>query len=409
MLSEVFPRRYRVYQQSPFVQDLDSFSAWLMEAGYTRVCARAHVFRLKCVLERMTRAEPDATYTEAQLHAAFGVKHTSAKRRALFRATERAYQRFLSSQNRLARAPLDDPFARLRSDYRRYLAELRALSSATIRHHEITVTDFLQHALRSNQPLCGLSHADIEAYLRLKTNAVGRGRLQHIIAHLRAFLHYCHSRGAIHSRLDVIDTPRTYQDELPPRALKWSVVQALLHSIDRSSRSGWRDYAILHLMAHYGLRPSEIVTLQLQCIDWTAKSLQVEQRKTRSALILPLARQTVSVLRRYLDQARPSSSHPQLFLRARCPAGALKRYAVTDIFKKRAAQSGLMLEGHSVYCLRHSFAMRLLQRGVGIKAIGDLLGHRTLASTGVYLRLDVDMLRGAALPVPKQVRGGRHA
>jgi len=50
----------------------------------------------------------------------------------------------------------------------------------------------------------------------------------------------------------VIDTARIYHDELPPRALDWSLVQALLRSIDRSSKSGWRDYAILHLLADCG-------------------------------------------------------------------------------------------------------------------------------------------------------------
>jgi site-specific recombinase XerD len=61
----------------------------------------------------------------------------------------------------------------------------------------------------------------------------------------------------------------------------------------------------------------------------------------------------------------------------------------------------LALQGTSAYCLRHSFAMRLLQRGVGIKAIGDVLGHRGLESTCVYLRLQLDALRDVALPVPQ--------
>ena len=78
----------------------------------------------------------------------------------------------------------------------------------------------------------------------------------------------------------------------------------------------------------------------------------------------------------------------------------MKHYAVIGIFAKRAQQSGLPLQGTSPYTLRHSFAMRLLRRGVGVKAIGDLLGHRSLESTCVYLRLDIDMLRTVALPVP---------
>jgi site-specific recombinase XerD len=200
----------------------------------------------------------------------------------------------------------------------------------------------------------------------------------------------------------VIDTVRVYRDELPPRALPWPLVEELLSSINRSGRSGWRDYALLHLMSHYGLRPSEVVSLRLGSIDWSCRTLRVEQCKTHSTLVLPLADQTVSILQRYMEGGRSHSPHPQLFLRARCPAGALTRHAVSDIFKKRAAQSGLPIEGYCAYSLRHAFAMRLLQRGVGLKAIGDLLGHGHLGSTCQYLRLDIDMLRGVALPVPGQ-------
>ena len=106
------------------------------------------------------------------------------------------------------------------------------------------------------------------------------------------------------------------------------------------------------------------------------------------------------MLRRYLIAGRTFCDRPQLFLRTRSPAGALTHYTVVGIFAKRARQSGLPLQGTSSYALRHSFAMRLLRRGVGVKAIGDLLGHHSLESTCVYLRLDVDMLRTVALPVP---------
>ncbi len=204
-------------------------------------------------------------------------------------------------------------------------------------------------------------------------------------------------------RLDTIDAPRVYRGELPPRALTWPLVQRLLRSIDRRSRLGWRDYAILHLMAHYGLRPSEIVTLTLGSIDWQAKTLRVKQCKTRSDLVLPLAGQTMRMLRRYLYRGRPGGARPELFLRARTPAGPLTHCAIGDLYQKRARESGLPLQGTSSYCLRHSFAMRLLDRGVGIKVIGDLLGHRTLESTCVYLRLQTGTLRDVALPLPAPV------
>ena len=60
--------------------------------------------------------------------------------------------------------------------------------------------------------------------------------------------------------------------------------------------------------------------------------------------------------------------------------------------------SGLGPMGSSAYSLRHAFAMRLLNRGVGVKAIGDLLGHRSLESTCVYLRLQTEVLREGNVP-----------
>jgi len=255
--------------------------------------------------------------------------------------------------------------------------------------------------LGPGQATTDLIYADVERYLQFKSSSVTRQTLQHTVAHLRGFLRYSYERGYTRSRLDTrIDTPRTYRGELPPRALDWALVQGLLNSIDRSSKAGWRDYLILYLMAHYGLRPSEVVTLRLDSINRRARVLHVEQRKTRSPLVLPLAAETLSLLDQYLSLGRPSSRHRELFLRVRSPEGSLRPSTVTTIFEKRARRSGLPLSGCSAYCLRHTFAMRLLTRGVGIKAIGDLLGHRTLESTCQYLRLDVDMLRGVALPVP---------
>jgi integrase/recombinase XerD len=405
MLRALFPRGHTTYERSSFVQDLEDFSAWLNEGEYSRQCTRGHVFRLKRSLERMASAEPTSIYTVALLDKAFGTNCTSPRRSMLYRATQRAYQKFLSSRGRLMASSVTKPFAGLRRRYHDELCELRGLSSDTIKQHERTIDDFLGCVLTAGTSnLESIAHGDVEHYLAVKSRSVSRQRLQHVVAHLRAFLRFCRAGGDISAPLDVIDTPRIHCDELPPRALAWPLVQALLRSIKRSSRSGWRDYAILHLMAFYGLRPCEIASLQLGSIDWNARILKVGQRKTRSTLTLPLTDRTARILHRYLTHGRPCSSHPQLFLRARCPAGALTRYAVSDIFEKHAARAGLP-DGYSAYSLRHAFAMRLLKQGVGVKVIGDLLGHRNLGSTCQYLRLDIDMLRMVALPVPTQARG----
>ncbi len=408
MLQEVLPKSHRSYHQSPWAEELDEFGIWLRASRYSPNSTRGHLSRFKHALERMADFGPKSVFTVVQLDEAFRSSGPSQPRAARYRGTQRAYQRFLAAKGRLTTPPTCDRFATLRLGYRQHLAELWGLAAATIQHHDATVRDFLSRVFGPYQDLTDLTCADVERYLLLKSSEVKRQTLQQSVAQLRSFLRYSYERGEIKSRLDgTIDTLRTYRGELPPKALDWGLVQKLLSSIDCASRTGWRDYTILHLMAHYGLRPSEIVTLRWDSIDWRAGVLHVEQRKTRSPLVLPLADRTLGVLRCYLSRRRPSSERFELFLRTRSPAGTLKAGAVTDIFEKWARQSGLPLDGYSAYCLRHSFAMRLLGRGVGVKAIGDLLGHRSLKSTCQYLRLDVNMLRQVALPVPNVEQKGR--
>lgn len=240
-----------------------------------------------------------------------------------------------------------------------------------------------------SRSLSALTQREIEAFIELRSRDLSRHSMQHLVAHLRAFLRFCYEHGELNSRLDqVIDTPRAHLGELLPRAAEWRTVRSLLASIDRTRRAGWRDYCILHLIAHYGLRPSEVVTLCLDSIDWEQCILRVNQRKTLTALSLLLAGSTMRVLRQYhaVERDRQGWTHPELFLRACCPSGPLLRTAVCDIFEKRirAAKLGTTSD---VYCLRHAFAMRLLTRGVGVKLIGDLLGRRRLDTTCTYLML----------------------
>lgn len=406
-----FPSKTRaLLARSQHAEELKAFARWLGRKCYAPPVVQRHLLRLEQVLPRLAESGLDA----AQLHAAFAAVGRGVPSRPLvFNATERAYARYLLATGRLHRASDAGPYAQLCESYQRQLLELRGLSLSSREHHAMTVSDFLVRGLGAAQGLRTLTIPDIERYVALRSRELSRHSLQHVVGHLRSFLRFCRDQGVVERPLDAIETPRTYRGELPPQALEWSAVQALIRSIDVHSRAGYRDHCILHLMAHYGLRPSEVVALRIDSIDWGTAVLHVVQCKTRSDLFLPLAPQTLHILRRYLDRERLAhgTEHPELFLRARCPSGPIERWAIGDIFKKRVREAGIELPGHNVYRLRHTFAMRLLTRGVGVKAIGDLLGHRSLESTCAYLRLDVEMLRGVALDVPQSGAGlgARHA
>ena len=397
MLKDIFPRDHTRYAQSRFGTELESFASWLVEQGHLRHPLRLHVFRVKQVLDRSDRFQSGSTFREVDLQEAFVVEGPGAY---LYLCTGRLFARFLAASNKLVRQESLDALSLLRRRYLAYLSDVRGFAAHSVKHHESTVADFMSRGLRSDGGLAGLTADDVEAYIQLKSKVNTRQSLEHVVAHVRAFLRYCGEHGEAPAGLHVIDRPRVYRGELPPRALDWTLIRRLLASIRRSDPRGKRDYAILHLMAFYGLRPSEVAALRLDSIDWEAATLTVQQCKTRSVLVLPLALRTLRILRRYLTDARPLNDLPQLFLRVRSPIVALKHYGVIEVFGYRVAKSGLPTNRTSSYALRHAFAMRLLTCGVGIKAIGDLLGHRSLEATCVYLRIDAEMLRTVALPVP---------
>ena len=284
---------------------------------------------------------------------------------------------------------------------------MRGLALSTVDQHTRLARLFLEKGLPSSGQLTDLSALDVERFIAVRAKRLGRGSLQMTAAYLRSFLRFCADRGEVAAGIDIFDMPRRYRDEQPPRAIPWTLIEQLLDSIDRSTPVGLRDHAIFYLMAHYGLRTGEIPLLMLDSIDWQARTLRVEQPKTYSVLVLPLTDPAAEVLQRYLREGRPAGDRPELFPRLIAPAGALTRTAIAQTFQRHVRRSGLPLSGASPYGLRHGFAMRLLERNIGIKAIGDLLGHRSLEATSAYLRLQIDALRDVALPLPGECHAHR--
>jgi integrase/recombinase XerD len=314
-------------------------------------------------------------------------------------------ERFLCVQGSVpqGQAPPPSPMAVEVADFAAYLHDTHGLAQKTIAGHCVRLHAFLKflHFERSPSVLRQLQLRHLDAFLCQSARTHDRSSLQHVAATLRAFLKWRHAQGRLARPLHLqIETPRVYRGERLPRALPRSQVESLLRSIDQSEAGGRRDFALLYLAAAYGLRSGELIRLTLDDIDWQGRTLRVLQTKTRQVLQLPLTDEAANVLIRYLRLGRAQSAHRQLLLRMLAPRGPLQSNAVGAVIAHRIRDSGLDVPPCGTNVLRHSLAMRLVQQGVTVKAIGDVLGHRDITSTAVYVRLDVDHLREVALPVP---------
>jgi len=408
MLSELFPRSHDKYSSLHLLgATVDDFVGWLFRQGYRRyrvVQFLPYARRIDRMLWQCGVRAIRAITREALRDC--GLPPGRSQDAPTLAATARLLELYLEEVGLLKVAPTAPPTAsqRLLAEYRSFLEDVRGFARSTVGEHVRTAAQLLEHLDYERRPssLAKLVATDIEAFVRIRGQRISRASLQHEIAHLRSLLRFLAMRGKTSPGLETqIDTPRVYRLEQLPRALPWETVEGFLRSIDRSTPRGLRDYAIFLLMATYGLRACEIVTLTLDDVEWRDKRIYVRPSKRPTPLVLPLTDAVATALIDYLHRGRPALPDRELFLRTCSPGGALGATAVAESYRAWSSRSGLSIPYHGPHCLRHSYAVHLLRQGISLKTIGDLLGHRSAESTCVYLRLAIDDLRDVALPLPK--------
>ena len=235
--------------------------------------------------------------------------------------------------------------SKISAAYAHYLKTVRGGAASTIQQNSYTASRFLAYLKVEKQPgrLKSLTVKDLEAFVKAISPHVTAGQAcSTCVGRLRSFFRFLAVTGEIPQGLDrQIDGPRVYQEEQLPQTLPWETVQSLLNSIDRSSPTGHRDFTMFLLMATYGLRASDVVALTLDDIRWRAGKISISQRKTGTALELPLTDTVGTALYRYLKKAPPPPPFRQIFLRVKAPIGALKTSALSIAFRVWARRSGV--------------------------------------------------------------------
>jgi site-specific recombinase XerD len=173
-------------------------------------------------------------------------------------------------------------------------------------------------------------------------------------------------------------------------------VRRLLGMVDVREPNGRRNYAMLLLIASYGLRGCEVRALRLNDVDWAHDEIVIFAPKTGRRRVLPLTRPAGEAVLDYLLAERPPSRHREVFLSSRPPHGPL-RSKINPWLGRQLDKAGIVTDRRGAHILRHSLAVHLLRSGETLKSIGDLLGHRRPDTTFIYTKLQVDDLRSVAL------------
>lgn len=147
---------------------------------------------------------------------------------------------------------------------------------------------------------------------------------------------------------------------------------------------------MVHLAFTLGLRPVEISSISLDDISFEKKQLTLKKRKSHNPITLPLPEMTIKAIALYLVGVRPKSKHRILFLTIKSPYGPISPITVSHCIQKAMQEANL---DSSAYSLRHTYAQNLLESGISIFEIKQMLGHDTIDSTKIYLHVHTKLMR----------------
>ena len=239
-----------------------------------------------------------------------------------------------------------------------------------------------------------LSYAHMQRFDVFLAKVPSKRSAQRKASSVRSFLKFLRKNG-VHFEVDLPSTGGFKVGKRLPKAISQQAVVEMV-AVEIDSDIHRRNLAILELLYGAGLRVSELLSLDLSQIDFASSAIRVTGKRNKTRLI-PLPDQTSSALHRYVHEVRKNfvkSPSGLVFLSSR--GRALSRHAIYSLVAKLATAAGV--KGHiGPHTLRHTYAVHLLQGGADLRAVQELLGHESVATTQVYTELQNDEVKNRYL------------
>jgi len=269
--------------------------------------------------------------------------------------------------------------------YIAYLRDIKKFSAHTVKAYTIDIRQFLAYFAANRQEL---TKGNIRGFI---AHVFSRNRNKATVARkiyaIRSFYGFLVKSGArAHNPLDGISTPK--QERRIPRILTMGEMQEFLDALPEENFLELRNKALFEFLYATGLRVSELTGLRCNDIRFPERLVRV-MGKGKKERIVPFHDQAAAVMDRYLQQRRLEFPAAQDLVFVNFRGGSLTPRSVERILK--AVYLGVAHSQQHVHphLLRHSFATHLLQRGANLRAIQELLGHSSLATTEKYTNLNL--------------------
>ncbi|WP_234819331.1 site-specific integrase [Sinorhizobium meliloti] len=260
------------------------------------------------------------------------------------------------------------------------------------------------HARVPRQPLAAMTGEDVLALVEhLLAASSNNSTRSAVTSYLRAFLQFLQwsDRSSRNLARFVPHVPSYRLAHLPLR-LAWEDVRRAIDTIETATPLGLRDHAIMLLLATTGLRNKELRSLELQDIHWREASVLVRRTKAKRDRVVPLLHEAGEALADYVLYGRPKSDSQRVFLVHGAPVRPINGSStISRIVRSVLERSGIVLPfAAGAHLVRHSLATQLVAQRRPINEIADLLGHRSIDTTAIYVKVAVRQLADVAMPFP---------
>jgi len=291
-----------------------------------------------------------------------------------------------------------NPFEAQAPGFISHLTEEKGLRPRTLYQYRFHLHQFAAYLTRIGlEDLAHLSPKVLSGFVADYGPRVAWPTLRNACGTLRVFVRYLHREVVLAKDLSsLVEFPQSYRLSGIPRSIAWEQVEQVLAGIDRRSACGKRDYAMLLLLATYGLRGCEVAALTLDDIDWRNDRLKIRERKAGNSTTYPLSTVVGAAIVDYLKNGRPASQDRRVFLRAMAPLVPISSAAVSCRAIYYIRKAGITVPRPGAHTLRHSCVQRLVNANFPLKHIGDYVGHRNAASTQIYGKVAIEALREVA-------------
>jgi integrase/recombinase XerC len=232
-----------------------------------------------------------------------------------------------------------------------------------------------------------INHLGIRAYLAdLRQQGLKKSSLARKLAVLRSFFKYLRREGLVRANpASLVNMPRL--EKSLPTFLTIDQAATLMESPTGQDRFALRDRAILETFYSTGVRLSELVDLRLEDIDFQSGLARI-RGKGRKERIIPIGSKAIEAIKKYLETRSMEVRGQSLFINR--SGKRLTARSISRIVKRYLGRIGM--PEVSPHGLRHSFATHLLEDGADLRAIQELLGHSSIATTQRYTHLNADQL-----------------